>query len=216
MTKENDKGEVTVTGNIGKKIKYEHFPETQKSLLTAALFDEDSKTHLIIAFNRNAERFKEAIDAGITKFTVIGKAQQSEDKSKTEIVVNELAKHSVMQISGKITKVDQKEVGNKKIPITELLIISEQIPEPGKVTTQSYNVTIWPNTKSSMPPEVILEPGKPIAIKGEGKIFDYQNGSKGIKIESPWNVDVSVKKLETQIATRQEAAAARKDQEVQK
>lgn len=203
------KDETTITGNVVKKFHYEHFPETKKSILTTVLIDDQEQKHFFKAFNRNAERIKQAIEEGITKFTLIGQESIPEtDTSKKELLVNELQKHKVMTISGKITKMESLQVGAKKIPITEILLYSETVPEPGKVTTQSYNITIWPNTKAAMPKDLTLEKGQTIAVKGEATIFDYKTGEQGIKINA-WNVDANTKALEKQIEQRQQASKDR-------
>ena len=212
--------EVTITGYLGKvkdseKINYNYkaFEDSGKSAITASIrpSGKDAEWVQFKAWNVPAERIREGIEnEGIEKLTITGKYKEvtfdtaKGPKTIQELQVSQLQKHKVMEITGNIAKIEEKETKNKKA-YTELLIINEGVKD-GKGVKSMYEVTIWAEKKAGIPKDLELKNGAAVAIKGEATILENASNTEKYTKVNAWNVDKNLKSLHAQIEAKVEAS----------
>jgi len=217
-TMEKEKKETSITGYVGKDPQYKYFEESKKSTLAFTIKEPgaDGQWVHIRAFNTNAEKLNAAFKEGIDKVTVQGNTWQDvsyqnkkgEQVEYKELLVNDVIKHKVIEISGNIGKIENKETSKGKA-FTEILVINEQVTAEGKAEKHLYNVTLWADKQKGVPSHVKLEKGAPLAVKGEANILTSKDSSKEYITIQAWNLDVSKEKLQSQIADKMKNAASK-------
>jgi hypothetical protein len=200
---------------------YQFYEKSQKSTLGFTIKTKEGAWIKARASNTMAEKLNKAItEEGIKKVTITGKYKEvsynaiikdkdgkqvlgADGKAKTrpvsfkELQVNELVKHKVLSIEGNIGKIENKTTPKGK-GLTEILVIEDKVATQGSSEKTLYNVTIWDDRKTQIPPDVKLEVGFSLAVKGEGNILEGKNGKEYYSIQA-WNVDRNAERLQNQI-----------------
>jgi single-stranded DNA-binding protein len=213
MSEKNEEGkEITVTGYLGKNFNYKFFDDTNKSIINASLkpLDENSEWLSIKAFNANAERLKECKVKGISKVQVTGVMKtnsytnkKNEIVSEPELQVKDLILYQVREISGVVTKLEEKETTKGK-KFYDLLLADDTA-----AGQQTYNVTLWADRFKEFK-EVGIAVGKPAFVKGEVSILENKERSKEFLNMNAWNVAKTKKDLAQDIESKQAKGTGKK------
>lgn len=214
------KDEVKIKGYLGKEHHYKQF-ESGKSAITATIKPiakkgQETQWVQFKAWETLAERIKDGIEKeGIKKLTITGKfkdvtfeTKENGPKTIQEFQVSQIQKHKVMEISGTIDKVFEKETKNKK-GYTELVVISDQVKD-GNPSKEKYTVTLWNDKKNQVPKEVELKAGNTIAVKGEATILENAGATEKYNKIAARNIDKDLTSLTAQIETKIKNAQSRK------